>query len=195
MENWILNRLFQQGDQSKPQFAFQGTVSWMRSLSILVNINLFTDEKLKKHYSSIQRRKTNQQADNLVLENVLMAFHNLSALDSMNRYVDKRSDIVRAAVIAWYYSIYCISSAMVAAASGANPETHTKTAKIWQKDIVDNQLVIKPFALSLKTLIKKNVETEIKHLKKGNTYDINMSIRTEEEAWGGVFSYLSGTAE
>lgn len=195
MSMWILERLFDQSDQQTPLFAFQGTINWMRSLSLLVDTESFSDEGLKRYYSKVSRRSPNPNADTVVFENFLMAFHNVSALSSFNSSPIDRYDVVRAAVISWYYTVYCSCSAMVAAASGAKPETHARTAKVWQRDIVDNDLAVSPFSLSLNTLVTKEVEKTIKKLRDSNSYDLNTYAKNENEAWGGVCSYLSGTAD
>jgi hypothetical protein len=84
---------------------------------------------------------------------------------------------------------------MVAAASGTKQETHAATIKVWQKDIVDNNWAIGPFGLSLDTLVGKEVEKTIKSLRNGNDFLLVNKPQNEREAWGAVYSYLSGTAE
>ncbi len=57
---WLLNRLFDQGDQPTPRFAFQGTVNWMRALSIYTDGNEFSHDSLRNFYRLIQRRPPNE---------------------------------------------------------------------------------------------------------------------------------------
>jgi hypothetical protein len=195
LENWLLNRLFEHTDQATPRFAFQGTINWMRALSIIVNTEEFDKDKLKAFFNQVSRRKPNIEADTRVCENVLMAMHNIAALNAFKNTTIHKYDIVRAGIISWYYSIYCACSAMVAAQSGANPQTHALTAKSWQNDIVEQNLVKWPFSLSLKNLTPKNIEREINSLKGDNDFDLNNTPSTYEEAKGAVYTYLSGTAK
>jgi len=195
MAQWILSRLFEVKDQPKPRFAFQGTVNWMKALSVLVNDQSFSDDAIRQHFEMVQRRPVNSDADAMVFENILMAFHSHASLVRFNEDVTHRYDICRSAIISWYYSIYFCCSAMVTAASGSSQESHTATAKVWNSDIVDNGLAMSPFSLSTSSLVTVFVENEISELRQGNTHDLNVYAETREEAWGAAVSYLKGTAE
>lgn len=193
MAHWLLNRLFETKDQPKPQFAFQGTVNWMRALSCLVKNGLFEDQNIKDHYKSVNRRKPNHEADTLVFENMMMAFHNQASLVRLKEDVSHPYDVCRSAIISWYYSTYFTCSAMIAAASGSKQETHAKTTKAWQSDIVDAGLVMSPFSLNLSSLVQKTVEAEISSYRGSNEYNLNTYAENDDEAWGAVVSYLKGT--
>lgn len=195
MPKWTLNRLFDQTDQPKPRFALQGTVNWMRALAILVDGPDVGDETLERHYRGVQRRVVNEDADTRVFENVLMAFHNLASVTAINADQTHKYDVVRSAIISWYYTIYFSASAMVAAASGANPDTHASTAKVWQSDIVQSNLTVKPFSLFLSSLVIADVEKKIQIYRGANQHDLNVYPQNKEEAWGCVVSYLNGTAD
>lgn len=195
MTTWLLNRLFDTKDQPKPRFAFQGTVNWMRALSVLVSNTTFEDDKIKDHYKSVNRRKLNKEGDTLVFENMMMAFHSHASLVRLREDVTHPYDVCRSAIISWYYSTYFTCSAMIAAASGAKQETHALTAKVWQSDIVDAGWVISPFSLSLCSLVEKDMNSEVAQYRGTNEYDLNKSAENDIEAWGAVVSYLRGTGE
>lgn len=193
MAQWLLNRLFDAKDQPKPRFAFQGTVNWMRALACIVENGSFEDSKIKDHYKSVSRRKPNPEADTLVFENMMMAFHNQASLVRLCEDSTHPYDVCRSAIISWYYSTYFTCSAMIAAASGAKQETHAHTAKVWQSDIVDHGLVMSPFSLSLSSLVQNVVDSEIAVYRGDNIYDLNTRAENDEEAWGAIVSYLKGT--
>lgn len=193
MAQWLTNRLFDTTDQPKPRFAFQGTVNWMRALSILVENGAFEDQKIKDHYNSVARRKPNPGADTLVFENMMMAFHNQASLVRLTEDATHPYDVCRSAIISWYYGTYFTCSAMIAAASGSKQETHAHTAKVWQSDIVDPGLVMSPFSLSLSSLVEKVIEKEISTYRGSNACDLNTYAENDAEAWGAVVSYLKGT--
>jgi len=195
MAQWLLNRLFDAKEQPKPRFAFQGTVNWMRALSILVENGAFEDDKIKAHYKSVSRRKINLTADTAVFENMMMAFHNQASLERLAEDITHPYDVCRSAIISWYYSTYFTCSAMIAATSGSNQETHAHTAKVWQPDIVDAGLVMSPFSLTLSSLVEKVVESEISAYRGGNVHDLNTYPENNDEAWGAVISYLKGTRD
>ena len=196
MASWLLDRLFDKKSQTKPTFAFNSTVNWMRALALLVDNNKFSNQELKKHFATVNRRNVNQNADTKVFENTLMAFHNFSCLKMIDKDISSKYDTLRSAIVAWYYCTYFSSKAMLAASSGGNPETHSDTAKIWHSEFLSNKnILIEPFSLHLNSLVKKEVQSSIQTDKNGNTFNVNKRPTNQQEAWVTVVSYLNGTAE
>ncbi len=195
MGQWLLNRLFDAKDQADPKYAFQGTVYWMRALSLLVQNGSFEDIKIKDHYKSVNRRAPDIEADTAVFENMMMAFHNQASLVTLCEKNINSYNICRSAIINWYYSTYFTCSAMIAASSGARPETHRSTSKIWQSDIVNTGWVMSPFSLHLTSIERKSMELKIAEYCGNNKYKINYYANNCDEAWGAIVSYLSGTGQ
>ncbi len=195
MPNWLLNRLFDHKHQPTPRFAFQGTVNWMRAISILADPASFSPEALRAKYSQVKRRGSNPEADTLVFEMFVMSLHNLASLTSFEALSSGKYEVVRSAIVAWYYSSYYASKAMIAACSASNPQTHSKTAKVWQSDIVSKGLAVAPFSFMLSNAVTKTVETEIAALRQSNTHDLNVEPKNVVQALGAAISYLKGTAE
>jgi uncharacterized protein (UPF0332 family) len=193
MSQWLLNRLFEAKDQANPQFAFQGTVNWMRALAEIVNSGATSDAELNKVYSGVSRRAVNTTSDTSVFENMFMAHHNLASLTAISTDVKSPYDTCRSAIVAWYYTTYFSASAMIAASSGSTQETHAATAKVWQADIVENDLIPYPFNLYLSSLVTTTMEGEIDTYRCGNSYDLNHYASSEEIAHGAIVSYLKGT--
>lgn len=190
---WLLNKLFTHADQPTPRFAFQGTVNWMRGLAILVD-GQFSHQQLQQFYQRTQRRQANEQADALVYECLTMSMHNVSAIDSMVAIEDPYP-IVRSAIVAWYYATYYAAKAMLAASSGADPQTHALAGKAWQSEIVGSGLVMRPFDLSITGITPNNVRDVMSRLRAGNNHDLNTEPTDEGMAKGALYSYLKGTAE
>ena len=193
MSKWLLDRLFEAGDQVEPRFAFMGTVNWMRALAEVVNSGSCENDKLDKIYARVNRRAVNSEADTLVFENIHMAFHQLSSLNTMNNDIEDKYDICRSAIISWYYTVYFSASAMIAASSGTLQETHSATAKVWQADIAEKKLIPYPFNLFLTSLVTKTAEAEIKEHRGDNTFDNNDYAHDLDVAHGSIVSYLKGT--
>lgn len=191
---WLLERLFGLGDQPTPRFAFQGTVNWIRGLAILCFENEFSHDALRSVYQHVQRRPANESADTLAFECLTMSMHNASALDSMNS-IENPYPIVRSAIIAWYYAIYYASKAMLAASSGADPQTHSSVGRIWQSEIINNHLVKPPFIFSIINLTPANIRDALNLLRRNNMHDLNTRPENVEMAYGAICSYLKGTAE
>ena len=192
---WLLDRLYDHKKQPSVRFAFQGTINWMRGLAILVETEQFTEDALRTYYKNVQRRTVNELADTMVFENILMSLHHISALKTFKNLKQNHYDIVRSAIISWYYGIYYAAKAMIAAESGADPQTHAETAKVWQNNIVQRNLAIGPFGLSIQELTPKHINEVITDLRKGNKYDLNTNPSNIDEAWGCIYSYLQGTAK
>lgn len=191
---WLLNRLFDHGHQPIPKFAFQGTVNWMRALSIYCEINDFSNQSLRKFYLPVQRRSPNAKGDTLAFECLTMAAHNVSALDALEG-IENPYTVVRSAIVSWYYATYYSSKSMLAASSGTDPQTHALAGRIFQSDIVDQGLAKLPFDLSIANLIPTNVEDTVKSLREGNVHNLNALPEDEEMAFGALCSYLKGTAK
>ena len=195
MTQWLVDSLFDGRDRAKPRFAFNGTINWMRALSLLVTGEDFESTALNQHYKNVKRRTVNVEADKLVLQNMMMAVQYHAAVSRLSKVRTHPYDICRSAIISWYYSTYFTCSAMVAAASGSNQEQHAKTAKVWHRDIVDQGLVLFPFDLNLDTLVTKDVDAQIQIYKGQNSYDLNTYPTNKGEALGAAVSYLNGTHE
>jgi hypothetical protein len=190
---WLLKNLFTYGDQPKPRFAFQGTVNWMRGLSILSE-NDFSHQQLRQFYRHIQRRRANEESDVLAYECLMMSMHNVSALDSLEA-IENPYPIVRSAIVAWYYATYYAAKAMLAASSGADSQTHAAAGKAWQSEIIVPGLAKNPFDLSISDLTPTNVRQVITTLRGGNKNDLNVEPTNRDTAFGAIYSYLKGTAE
>jgi hypothetical protein len=191
---WLLNRLFDAGEQPAPRFAFQGTVNWMRGLALVCSNEGFSSEELKNFYRDISRRPENFDADTLVFECLLMAMHNVSSLNELSKLA-RPYECIRSAIVAWYYATYYGSKAMLAASTGADPQTHAKTGRLWQTEFVDRELVQKPFNLSIKNLTPGNIKSEMSKIRDGNSHDLNTQPIDLNMAWGAIYSYLNGTAD
>ncbi|PAU79788.1 hypothetical protein CK501_11335 [Halovibrio salipaludis] len=193
MEQRLLQRLFAHSDPATPRFAYQSTVNWMAALSILCDSEAFSPEAMRSFYLAVPRRTVNEEADTWCFENVFMMLHNMEALGEMSRKCEPLP-VIRSAIITWYYTIYYAASGMVAAASGAKPETHAETAKTWHSDIAIRGHAIGPFGLHLNTLVPREVKAEVERLREGNRFALTKEATDEADAWGACVAYLSGTA-
>ena len=194
IKNWYLNQLYKETNQPTLTFAFNGTINWMRALSIVCReeINIIS---IKSFYQKVDKRKQNIKLDIKVFENIMMAIHNLHSLQVINKNIKSPYSIVRTQIITWYYVIYYVSSAMMLAKSGSQSETHSGTAKLWHNDLVKNNLIMIPFNLYLDTLVEKDIKEIISEIRENNKFDLNNYPNNKDESYGCLYSYLSGTAE
>lgn len=195
MSRWLLSRLFDVTDQPKPRFAFQGTVNWMRAFALSMASDACSDEAVEALYQDVQRRPADPRADTLVFENMFMSFNHLAALLAISNDVRHGYDGCRISVMAWYNVLYFAAKGMIAATSGESPESHVGTARAWQADIVDSGMVLRPFELNLTSLVGASCDAQIALYRGSNSFDLNRSPEDMDQAWGGLVSYLNGTAE
>lgn len=194
MNDWILTQFKNRPGFPDQKYAFTGTTHWMRALAILINHTDFSPLKINKNYKGIERNSKNTAQELLVFENLIMAYHNHGALVRNLELNSHPYDTCRSAIISWYYSIYFSSSAMIAAASGTNQETHTNTANVWKTDLVNRGLIMSPFSFSLNSLISTKVTDEISNLRGSNENILSRTPHTIEQAKGAIYSYLKGSA-
>lgn len=190
---WLLRRFYEQKDHPSPRFAFQGTVNWMRALAIQCQNEDFSQHGLRECYQTVQRRQPNDSADTLSFQYLLMAFHEKAALSEL-KDTNNPYPIVKTAIIAWYYSVYFSSKAMLAASSGADPQNHTGTAKMWGRELASQGWVKHPFNLAFTDLTPANIDTTMQLLRGENEFDQNTTPENAEMALGAIYSYLKGTA-
>jgi hypothetical protein len=192
---WLLERLFAHQDQPTPRFAFQGTVNWLRALTIGVEATGYTHPDIRARYQSVQRRTPNAVMDSLAYEFLTMTISHAAAVLAMRNAGGNPYDFCRAGIVAWYYTIYYGAKAMLAACSGCDPQTHAATARIFQSDIVRRGLAFYPFDLYVDGLTPAQVAAEITRLRGAAASDLNATPTNPTEAHGALCSYLKGTCE
>src|SRR6516164_5724367 len=126
-------------------FALPSTIHWMRALAILVD-NLKLDfQAAKIFYAKVPQRPLSEKEVNSTCEQLLFALHQLASLQAISD-VKNKADVARIGIVAWYYGVYGAASAMIAAADGSFPDTHTATAQQWDQHFPAIGLAMPPFA-------------------------------------------------
>lgn len=177
-----------------PGMALASTVNWMRALAILARSNNVGFASSMTSYANVQRGKFTAQEENTVLEQLLFALHQISALEAM-RQTARKADLARVAAVAWYYGIYAASSAMVTAQTKTVQYNHTQTANALDRQIAAAGLLPNPFSFRLSTLVSKDVEAEIKAYRNGNAFVLTHAATNMNDARGACCAYLSGNAD
>ncbi len=190
---WLLGRLFCEKDYPTPRFAFQSCVNWMRALAIQANPASFTHQTCAAFYDSIARRAVSTEKDTLAFECLVMSAHHTAATRSLAVIPGNKYNECRAGIVSWYYAVYYSAKAMIAAASGDDPQTHAKTARIWQADIISHNYAMCPFNLTVTDLTSHSVDTAIDRFRNGIAHDVNTRPTTEDQAHGALCAYLKGT--
>lgn len=196
----LYRRLTKDGTVSEPKgipdpvFALPATLNWPRALSICLKHQPLNFQSSLSNYMSVGTRKASPQEENTVLEQLLFALHQCSALQAL-RSVTSKSDIVRVSIVAWYYGIYSAASAMVAAQDGSLQEDHTGTARVWDQQIAMKGLALFPFDHRLSSLVKITTDSELANYLIGQKFNLaGAAPETEQEANAANIAYLSGNA-
>lgn len=191
---WLLERLYGAGDQPVPRFAVQSTTNWMRALAITCQDSGFSDAELKAKYRGVSRRAANTDADTLAFECLLMSMNYVCAVGALAQSTNAY-DSIKPAIVSWYYAVYYSSKAMIAASTGSDPQTHAKTARVWQADLVSRNLIQNPFDLFVTNLTPSNIKATIQSLRSRNQHALVEEPTDTTEAWGAICGYLSGTSD
>ena len=99
----------------------------MRAYAILIEHENLVFNKASKFYGFVNKQQMSQMQENSIFEHLLLAIHQLSALQAMAK-TEVQADVARVASVAWYYGIYANVTAIVAAQEGRVLDNHTKTA-------------------------------------------------------------------
>ena len=179
----------------EPRFALQGTVNWMRGLAIVVSGERIAYASMKQFYSgkNVQRNAgLSDRAKNTVFEQLLISLHHRSALRAMVT-ANSDLDLVRVAVMTWYYGVYCAASAMIAAQDGSQQQDHAGTANQWDRQFAERGLVPMPFVYRLTTLVENAADIELASFSVDRSYQLSVRPTTRSDADAACVAYLSGT--
>jgi hypothetical protein len=196
MSQWLLDRLQEQSNEPlQPQFAFQGAMNWLRSLSLIIDKHPTIQNEANCLYGDITTRAQNRELDTKVFDNIHFAFQNIASLNALNNDVEFKNDICNSAIVCWHDAIVFSAKAMLFAYydDDHNMDELSMVNKLWQESIVTNELIPSPFNLSIPTLVKKESEAIIKSYRGLNTYTLDHTIRNETMAYGALCSSLKGT--
>ena len=197
----LYKRIAETGTLSEPKgvpnpiFALPSTINWMRGLRLIVEHHGTDPRTAKVFYGAVSRRTASTHEENTVLEQLLFALHQCSALHAL-RSVPHKADVARVGIVTWYYGVYAAASAMVTAQDGSFQDNHTRTAGAWDRQIAARRLIIPPFDWRVTTLIKKDANLELATMLTVPRFVLHGAApSTRDEAFGACHAYLSGSAD
>lgn len=164
----------------------------MRALAILVEDVNF-DQRIAASLPSA-RPTPRPDVHDATLEKLFLADSYVAALRALAG-VQNPHDVVRVSIVAWYYSIYFASQAMLSIAGHDVPEEHRKSARIWLAQFVRGpaaSLVPYPFDLSVSSLVKREADEECARLRHDSGHKLHHVPTTLTEAHDAHVAYLSG---
>lgn len=190
---WLLNKLFDAGNQSEPTYALLGSANWMRAMAIK-SANLADDPMAAMQFYGERAKESRCSVDVGVqaLENYYKALHYLAALKSIasssNTY-----DLIRSAIISWYYALYFASRAFVLPKSSNVSDTHTKVAKQLQHSVILRGLLISPFDMNAPSIVEEEFEQHVSKNYPCKSFEL-IYQPTSMDAQSALVAYLRGTA-
>ena len=195
----LYNRIVQQGTLDEPNgkpdpgFALPATAYWMRSLRMIADDSRLNFSSAESFYQKVQRKSFSSLQENTVFEQLILSLHHLSAIQRLGEF-NEPSDAARIGIVAWFYGISNAASAMIAAKDGTFHEDHAGTARVWDRQFAQANLVCEPFGWRISDLTEKAIRREILTLKAGSKGTLKTQPRTVSDARGAAIEYLSGTA-
>ena len=175
-----------------PKYALPSTINWVKSYAMLLRAQPITFYDGSNFYKTIKVHQLSDREQNSIFEHLLLAVHQLSALQEMSKSCEI-ADVSRVASVAWYYGIYAAATAMVAAQDGSLQDNHTQTAKSWCRQFAERGLVMSPFNYYLSTLVKKAANIELDAYRTGPRTNLVNSPKNITDAHNYLCGYLSGT--
>ena len=95
----LYERFLNQGTLSEPEGipdprqALPSTVNWMRSLAMVIEDEALDFTKAFAFYSKTQKTRCSEQQENSIFEHLILALHQLSALNAMTKTERQASDL------------------------------------------------------------------------------------------------------
>jgi hypothetical protein len=144
----------------RAKFVFINQCFSIHGLALLVKERKHKDE-LRNSYQNIDKRLDEKEPDTEMFTRILMGLHYLKALNAIPE--EKACIMSRSAIIDWYYGVYNAAQAMLYAQEKQAGLNHSKVIRQWYNSIVQNELALHPFDLSVDSLVKKRYEEKIEN--------------------------------
>lgn len=205
MSQWLYQNLKAiNKDQPEKHFANSASVLWLRALAIMVQ-----DED--KRLSNLQKISVPVVPDsstyNLKLcrgyESLFKSYQNYNSLSALCQANVPKVDIVRTAIINWYYTIYYAGRASIYTKSiikKGQQDSHGGTANKWASQFAGARLNLFPFSLKVSGISRTKLDHQISKMKGSiqtnmNSFHSQKELVTLDDALSVHLSYLNGTAK
>lgn len=195
MPNWLLNKIRSDYEHSNPEFALMGTINWIQCVSLLSTGNEYSKIDFLTSSNLIKNVKLTQESENELFESIFISLHNLSALLVFKENSFSPADIIKSCVTAWYDCLFYAAKAIIISQTNQIPTSFAQLEIAWLGLIKSDALIPEPFNIYLEDLTSNNIESTIKKYRNNNNNDLNSSPKDLDQAYGGIYSYLSGTAK
>lgn len=192
---WLVDKLFTTQDQTDPIYPFLGSANWMKALAMKSSYLIEEPKLAKNFYVRNIKSKCSSNVGVQAVDDHYKSLHYLAAVKSIASLKEETYDLIRPAIISWYYALYFASKAFLWAKCSNAGETHTGTAKQLQHHVIFNNLFIEPFSMYLPTIVEKEFEKHISENYRCDRFELINEPRTNDDAQSALVAYLRGTAK
>jgi len=193
--HWLVNKLFIGRGHPDPFFAFLGSANWMRALAIKSASLISNPTLAKQFYNEKIKSECSPDASVSCVESHYKGLHYLAAVKSIASSKEKTYDLIRPAIISWYYVLYFASKAFLWAKCGEVPNNHSATAKQLQYHVILKDLFIEPFSINVPTVVEKEFEEHVSKNYPCDRFELKDEPVTSCDAQSAMVAYLRGTAK
>lgn len=195
MPTWLLNKIRSDYDYSNPEFALMGTINWIHCISILSKHSEHTKYDLEQLTRINDPIALSPTSENEIFESIFISLHNLSALLVFKENSFSPADIIKSCVTAWYDCIFYATKSIIISCTDTIPTSALQLEKGWLELIKKDIYIPEPFNIYLENITSENIDNVIKEYRNNNHHDLNTQPKDVEHAFGGLYSYLSGSAK
>jgi uncharacterized protein (UPF0332 family) len=190
-EKFTLNLIDPNNKHDKYYWARVTISNWLDAYSKLVEKHtsstfdtIFANENRISDLTQFTK-KSKENQENFCHEAVAQLLFSLNHVLGL-KHVSENPHIhlLRMVSISWYYSIYHSARAMIILNNPNTPpkENHATTIRTWQDIFVYKKIILpKPYNIKITSLVKKDVEEQIKSLKNNVTLELNKQATTFDE--------------
>lgn len=150
---------------------------------------------VKQFYNQKNILKSSNDVAIQAVENHYKAMHYMAAVKSITSLKKEAYDLIRPAIISWYYVLYFASKAFLWAKCGQDSDRHRVVAKLLQDQVISNDLFIDPFNMNAPNIIEEEFEEYISKNYTSDRYELKDEPKTTDDAERALVAYLRGTKD
>lgn len=192
-EYWLVEKLFNDDDPADAFFAFLGSAHWMRALAMKSSKLVEDPMDVKQFYNQKNMSRCSNDVAIRSIENHYKALHFFAAVKSISLLREEAYNLIRPAIISWYYVLYFASKAFLRAKCGQDADKHRVVSKLLQDQVISKTLFIDPFDMNAPNIIEEEFEEHISQNYPCDRYILKDEPKTTDDAERALVAYLRGT--
>lgn len=192
---WLVDKLFTTQGYTDPIYPFLGSANWMKALAMKSSYLIEEPTLAKDFYIRNIKSKCSANVGLKAVDDHYKSLHYLAAVKSIASLKGETYDLIRPAIISWYYALYFASKAFLWAKCCEARSNHSTTAKQLQHHVILKGLFIEPFSMNVPTIVEKEFKEHVSKHYRCERFTLINEPRTNDEAQSALVAYLRGTAK